>query len=225
MKRSFALLILIALALQCCKSNTEKIQDPEDSILIKNEEKTLKYKKKLISNAIYNSKFIEIENVLINDHKAILSKNEFDALYQKNDSAKTSLWECGNPFDWLDKDWMVKTYGEINKEKGTFERFDGKITTIYEKEIQFNTNNHIVLFEKALISSNSFKISNHNITLDKGTTLEGFKKIFPNTEIENLENRNEVRARFYLEKNSDDAFLFYFKNGKLEYFTLWWLLC
>ena len=77
----------------------------------------------------------------------------------------------------------------------------------------------------AFAKNNSFKIISHNITLDENTTLEEFKKIFPNIEIENLENPNYVKARFYLGKDEDDAFLFCFKNGKLDYFTLWWLLC
>ncbi|TKC00880.1 hypothetical protein [Pedobacter cryophilus] len=182
-------------------------------------------KKNLNINSIYNSKFIEIKNVLVNEHKVILLKNEFDAIYPKNDSIRTILWECGSPFEWLDKEWMVKTYGNENKEKGTFENFNGVITTIYGKNIEFSTNDHIVLFDMAFAENNSFKILSHNITLDKNLTLEEFKKIFPNAEIENLENKNEVRARFYLAKNMDDAFLFYFKNGKLDYFTLWWLLC
>ncbi|TWH99700.1 hypothetical protein IQ05_03041 [Flavobacterium tiangeerense] len=182
-------------------------------------------KEKLNNNSIYNSKFIEIKNSLINGHKVILLKNEFDAIYKKNDSLKTTLWECGSPFEWLDKEWMVKTYGVENKEKGTFDRFNGEITTIYDKNIKFTTNNHIVLFDMAFAKNNSFKIISHNITLDKNTTLKEFKKIFPKIEIENLENPNNVRARFYLGKVEDDAFLFYFKNGKLDYFTLWWLLC
>lgn len=182
-------------------------------------------KKKLNINPVYNSKFIKIENVLINGHKVILLKNEFDAIYPKNDSIKTTLWECGNPFEWLDKEWMIKKYGAENKEKGTFERFNSEITTIYLKNIKYSTNNHMVLFDMAFAENNSFKIISHHITLDRNTTLEEFKKIFPNTEIEKLANKNEVRARFYLEEKKDDAFLFYFKNGKLNYFTLWWLLC
>jgi hypothetical protein len=225
MKKQFALLILIALAFQSCKNNNDKIQDSTDNIVLKREDTIFENKGKFTADTIYNSKFIDIENVLINDHKAIVSKNEFDAIYPKSDSVKTTLWECGSPFEWLDKAWMIKTYGPENKEKGTFERFNGEITTIYEKGIQFTTNNHIVLFDKALASKTTFKIRNYKVKLDKNTTLKEFKKIFPNTEIEGLENKNEVRARFYLEKDSDDAFLFYFKDGKLDYFTLWWLLC
>ena len=166
-----------------------------------------------------------IKNATVNHHPIILDQKEFEKIYKKIDSTSTTLWECGNPFDWLDKDWMRKKYGSENKDKGTFENFDGKITTIYSKEIEFNTNNHIVLFNTAFAKKNSFQIPSHHINLDQNTTLEEFKTIFHNLELEKLENPNEVRFRMYLSHSSDDAFLFYFKNGKLNYFTLWWLLC
>lgn len=225
MKKQFALLILILFAVQSCKNDTDKTQDLNDTIVIKSQDTIIENTEKNNVSTIYNSKYLDIENALVNDHKAILSREEFDALHQKIDSSATTVWECGSPFEWIDKEWMTKTYGAESKEKGTFENFDGKITTLYENNIQFITNNHIVLFDTALASDNTFKIRDHKIILDKNTTLEHFQKIFPNTEIENLQNKNEVRARLYLEKDSDDAFLFYFKNGKLAYFNLWWLLC
>jgi hypothetical protein len=40
-----------------------------------------------------------------------------------------------------------------------------------------------------------------------------------------LDEKNEVRFRLLLDKNNEDAFLFYFKDGKLDSFTLWWVLC
>ena len=174
---------------------------------------------------IFNSKYLAIKNATVNHHPIILDQKEFEKIYKNIDSTSTTLWECGNPFDWLDKDWMRKKYGSENNDKGTFENFDGKITTIYSKEIEFNTNNHIVLFNTAFAKKNSFQIPSHHINLDQNTTLEEFKTIFPNLELEKLENPNEVRFRMYLSHSSDDAFLFYFKNGKLDYFTLWWLLC
>ena len=237
MKKNITLTIFILtfLTIISCKNEKKEQQKDENisvqtnsnfqSISQQGKDTIIENKKSLNSNSIYNSKFIEIKNVLVNGHKVILLKNEFDAIYAKNDSTKTILWECGSPFEFLDKDWMIKTYGNENKEKGTFENFNGEITTIYRKNIEFSTNNHIVLFDVAFAENNSFKIISHNIILDKNTTLEQFKKIFPNTEIENLESKNEVRARFYLAKNMEDACLFYFKNGNLDYFTLWWLLC
>ena len=173
----------------------------------------------------YHSKFIAIENVLINGHEVILPKKQFEELYPNIDSTKTDVWECGDPFEWLDKEWLEKTYGAANNDGESFENYHGEVTTIYGKNIEFTTNSHMVLFDEALAENNSLTIKSHNITLDKNTTLEQFKKIFPNTEIENFDNSNELRARFYLGKEIDDAFLFYFKDGKLISFTLWWLLC
>lgn len=237
MKKSIILTILVLtfLTIISCK-NKKKEQPKNENVRVQtnnNFQNTIQQikdtinenKKKLSINSIYHSKFIEIKNVLVNGHKVILFKNEFDALYPKNDSIKTTLWECGSPFEWLDKEWMVKTYGVKNKEKGTFERFNGEITTIYGEKNEFSTNNHIVLFDMASAENNTFKIVSHNITLDRNTTLEEFKKVFPNTEIENLENKSEAWARFNLGKEKDEAFRFCFKNGKLNYFTLWWLLC
>lgn len=174
---------------------------------------------------IYNSKYLAIKDARVNNHAIILGQKEFNKMYTKIDSTRTILWECGNPLDFLDKEWMTKKYGPINKDTGTFENFDGKITTIYAKETEFDTNNHIVLFNSASAKQNSFQIPGYNIHLDKNTTLEDFKKLFPHSEVEKLENSNEVRYRFYLDEKSSDAFLFHFKNGKLNYFTLWWLLC
>lgn len=178
-----------------------------------------------VETRIYNSKYLAIKDAQVNNHAIILGQKEFNKIYTKIDSTRTILWECGNPLDWLDKDWMTKKYGPVNKDTGTFENFDGKITTIYGKEIEFDTNNHIVLFNSASAKNHSFQIPSHHINLNEKTTLEDFKKLFPDAEIEKLENPNEVRYRFYLDEKSGDAFLFYFKNGKLNYFTLWWLLC
>lgn len=178
-----------------------------------------------VETRIYNSKYLAIKDARVNNHAIILNQKEFNKIYTKIDSTRTILWECGNPLDWLDKDWMTKKYGPINKDTGTFENFDGEITTIYGKEIEFDTNNHIVLFNSASAKNHSFQIPSHHINLNENTTLDDFKKLFPDAEIEKLENPNEVRYRFYLDEKSGDAFLFYFKNGKLNYFTLWWLLC
>ena len=173
----------------------------------------------------YSSKYLKLENASVNHHKIILSPKEFHKIYTKIDSTKTELWECGNPFDWLDKDWMTTKYGSVNGDIGSYKNFDGKITTFFSKEIEFDTNNHIVLFNSASAKKNSFQIPSHQINLDSNTTIEEFRKIFPDAELEKLEKPNEFRFRFYLDHKVDDAFLFYFKNGKLDYFTLWWLLC
>lgn len=218
-------IILFIFLLQSCKEKNEEIQETQKVAVAKEIDTISQIKQNIDIETIYNSKFLNTDNVLVNGNKIILFKKEFDNFYKNIDSTKTQLWECGNPLDFLDEKWMIETYGPINKEKSTFENFNGEITTIYGNDAEFTTNNHIVLFDEAFAKSNSFKIISHNIILDKNTTLESFKKIFPNATTEKVENKDECRARFYLGPNADDAFLFYFKNGKLNYFTLWWLLC
>lgn len=178
------------------------------------------------SSKVYDFKYLEMENVLVNGHKVYLDKKEFDALYKnKIDSNKTDIWECGTPFEWLDEKWMAQKYGP-KSELGDLPNFDGKITTIYVKNIEFNTNNHMVLFNSGNVENNSFHIVSHNITLDKNTKLKDFKKLFPKGDYYVLEDSDEMHARFSIGKNDvEDAFHLVFKNGKLELVTLWWLLC
>jgi hypothetical protein len=167
--------------------------------------------------------FLKMDDVLLNNKKLLLNKNDFEKNYTKIDSTQTDLWECGNPLTFLDKEWMVKTYGkEIN---GEFEKYDGKITTIYTNGIQFITNNHVVLFDTADAKQNTFTIISRDIILDNTVSIEHFQKLFPNLEKEKTEEPTVFRFRISTEKDSDDAFLFYFKDGKLEHITLWFLLC
>lgn len=173
----------------------------------------------------YTKEFLKIEDAEINGHKIILSQNKFDKIYPKKDSVKTDLWECGSPFEWLDEDWMTKTYGKRNSDSGTFERFDGKITSMYTNNAEFNSNKHIVLFNSANAQKNSFQIKSHHILLNQDTTIEEFQKLFPKLENETTDQKNVSRFRISVDKNIDDAFLFYFKDGKLDKFVLWWLLC
>lgn len=171
----------------------------------------------------YPITFLKIEDVLLNNKKLLLDKNHFEKIYNKIDSTKTSLWECGNPLTYLDKEWMVKTYGkEIN---GEFEKYDGNITSIYTNGIKFITNNHAVLFDTAEANKNTFTVISRNIVLDNNTSIEDFQKLFPNLEKEKMDDPNTFRFRISTQKDYDDAFLFYFKDGKLEYITLWFLLC
>lgn len=173
----------------------------------------------------YTKEFLKIEDAEINGHKIILSQNEFDKIYPKKDSVKTDLWECGSPFEWLDENWMIKTYGKQNSDSGTFERFDGKITSMYTNKAEFNSNKHIVLFNSANAHKNSFQIKSHHIILNQDTTIEEFQKLFPKLEKEITDQKNVSRFRISVDKDVDDAFLFYFKDGKLDEFLLWWLLC
>ncbi|QXU43643.1 hypothetical protein [Pedobacter sp. D749] len=174
---------------------------------------------------VYKERYMSIKDVLINGHHMILSRPKFNSLYKKIDSSKTELWECGDPFEWLDEKWMKATYGDKSEKSGTFEKYEGNVTTLFAQNIEFNTNNHIVLINTAFAKSNSFEIPKHQIVLNQNTSIEDFRKTFPLAKMEKLEDPDEVRFRFYLEAPADDAFLFYFKNGKLNYLKLWWLLC
>ena len=174
---------------------------------------------------VYPEKFITLDNVMVNHHKLMMTKEEFDKIYPKLDSTKTELWECGSPFEWLDKEWMTKTYGPKNEESGIFENFDGKITTLNYKNTAFITNKHLVIFNEGTTDNNTFSIISPKITLDKNTTVEQFKKMFPNVEMRSGEQPDEVNFFINTDRNMDDAFIFYFKNGKLHTVELWWLLC
>lgn len=226
MKSKSLLLLSFFTILVACNNHNHKTQESKKNIETKQDTNTsVKQKDNQDGQSISDLQFLKKEDVLINDQKVIVSKEEFEAIYTQIDSTKTQLWECGSPFEWLDEKWMVKTYGEQNKETGIFKTFNGEITTIYSQNIEFATNNHIVLFDTGFATNNSFKIISHNFTLNKDTTLQEFRSKFPNSEMEKTENPNEVRFRFYLDKNGEDAFLFYFKDGKLNYLTLWWQLC
>ncbi|KAF2513588.1 hypothetical protein [Flavobacterium foetidum] len=222
MKRHLILLLFTILI--ACNSCNKKVKEPKKIIETK-QKVTTSTEPKEKDKSIYDSKFLEKENVLINNHKVILTKDEFESIYTHIDSTKTRLWECGSPFEWLDEKWMTKTYGKKNKETGLFPKFNGEITSIYSQNIDFATNNHIVLFDTGSADNNTFEIISHNIKLNKDTTVKEFRSKFPNIEMEKTDYPNEVRFRFYLNNQSDDAFLFYFKDGKLNYLTLWWLLC
>lgn len=231
MKKIFTILFAIIFLLQSCENKNketakENSKDKNIGSINNVSKKIFSIKKGTYYGTFgYNLNTIDIENVLINGHKIILTKSEFDSYYKNIDSTKTYVWECGSPFESIDEKWMTKTYGKKNEEEGTFENFNGEITSIFCKDIEFSTNKHIVLFERAFAQNNSFKIISKDVTLDKNTTLDDFKKTFPNVEMEELENKNECRFRLSLNKNRDGDFLFYFKNGKLDYFTLWFVLC
>ena len=168
---------------------------------------------------------ISINDVLINDKKVLITLDEFNISYSHIDSTKTMLWECGQPFEWLDKEWMENKYGKFDEIKGTFKNFDGKIKTLYVSNTEYDSNNHLVLFNNGNTKNNSLKIISKNIILNADTTIEKFKKYFQQTKQENLANQNEFRFRLYLKNESEDAFIFDFKNGKLEKITLFWFLC
>lgn len=220
--KNFILPLLLLALISCNKSDSKSEIDTSNK---KIELKETSTPKKLAEKKPQDTPitFLKMDDVLLNNKKLLLNKNDFEKIYTKIDSTKTDLWECGNPLTFLDKEWMVKTYGkEIN---GEFEKYDGKITTIYSNGIQFITNNHVVLFDTANAKQNTFTIISRDIILDNIVSIEHFQKLFPNLEKEKTEEPTVFRFRISTEKDSDDAFLFYFKVGKLEHITLWFLLC
>jgi hypothetical protein len=184
MKRIF-LSVLLSFVILGCNTSEHREKTKVSS--------TKKSKGKLRDVITYSSKVIAIKDVLINGHEAILPMRRFNAIYKAIDSSKIALWECGNPFEFIDEAWMKKTYGNKNEETGTFENYDGKVTTLFGKQIEFNTNNHIVLFNTAFANLNSFEIPSHHILLNNHTSLDDFKKLFPNSAGEKLANSNAVR--------------------------------
>lgn len=225
-------ILLFCLFLNCQKENQNQILSNQNKVELESDSNK-KLQESVQSREIvilkpqpFTKDFLKIDEVEINGHQLIISENEFNTMYPtKKDSVKTELWECGSPFEWIDKDWMIKTYGQRNSESGTFEKFDGKITSIYTNNAEFNTNKHIVLFNTASTDKNSFRIKSNNILLDQNTTIDEFQKLFPNLKKEILDHKKELRFRISSGFEMEDSFLFYFKNGKLHKFELWWLLC
>lgn len=219
------LLVAIFILFSCKEKHSVEKEIPRKTIATENKSSAPKKMESVESTASYSSKYLAAENVRLNGHPLMLSKKEFFTIYQKVDSVQTTLWECGSPFEWLDQEWMIKKYGKPNDEHGTFADFDGKISKLFINNSVFTTNNHLYLFDTAKAQNNTFTIVSQNIVINEDTTVSEFKKRFPDVDEEKTDVKNTVRFRFYLDGKSDDAFLFYFKNGKLEYVTLWWLLC
>lgn len=168
---------------------------------------------------IFNENFLELENVSVNEKNIVLSADDFEKLYPKKDSVKIEIWDCGSPFEWLDKIWMEKTYGKdlIN--------FDGKITTFYTHNAEFISNKHKVLFSQAKTGDNHFEIKSHHIVLTDQTTVDEFQKLFPKIKGDDTDQNNTIVFRIPISKDIEDSFEFYFVNEKLKRFNLWWLLC
>ncbi len=223
MKAKIFLSFLIFLFLLNCKKETDntvkKTNDSSEQVNFKKDS----LKTNNISNKISPIPFTEddlaLENVLVNGNDIALPKVKFEKIYPKHDSVKTELWECGSAFEWLDKEWLEKTYGKDLAD------FDGKITTFYVNHAEFNSDNHIVLFNNAQADKNDFVIKTHHITLNKNTTINEFQKLFPKLKKEETDQKDVVSFRIPVSKNVEDSFIFYFKDGKLESFYLWWLLC
>lgn len=214
----YLLSITIILLGISCSTTSEKSNDEINKI------DTLSKNKKDIQAIAYNFDTLSINDVTFNNQKVFLSNTEFKQ-YFKVDSSKTDIWDCGDPFTYLDKEWMEKTYGKYDPNKGTYTNFDGKITTFFVGNTQFSSNNNKVLFVESKAKGNKFAIGNNNITLDENITTEDFKKIFPNAAIGPLEEPGVEGVRIPVDRNGADAWVFTFKNHKLYSYILFWDLC
>ena len=222
------LYLTITIALTACHSKTEEKEHTLNSTIgTEGKKQAVAKKTEPTVNSIYYSNVLEIEDLLINNHKLILPKSEFDLLYGTTiDSTRADIWECENQFLWFDEAWMIKTYDiDIDAEEIDFTRFKGKTTTLFSKGRVFHTNNHIVLLERVPAKNNQIRILSQQIVLDQNTTIATFRKKFPDVEPEKRNDSDGPVFRIFIDNDRVDAFLFYFKNGKLDYVTLWFEFC
>lgn len=215
-------LIILFLTIISCKNkndNTTKDNLPKVNNSLKIEDST----KLIEKDNLFDT--IPLEDVFLNNHKLYFNESKFKDLYNSIDSTKIQSWECGNPFEWLDEDWMYKKYGKNNDPREKFIKYNGTLKAIYTNKIIFNSNNHMVLFEYAELDKNSIIIKPFNIIFNNQITIDSFQKLFPKKEKEDGFQKDEFKFRFQLNNENDDAFFFIFKDGKLKAFELWWLLC
>ena len=168
---------------------------------------------------------LPLNTILVNGHSPLLTIEQFYKVYPKKSHVKKSVWECGSPFDSLDKDWMIKTYGPYDQQHGTFKNYDGQISTMTVNAAEYATNGHIVLLVNATSASNTLTIPSHRIKVNSKTETAEFEKLFRNVRPEETEDTSIIRYRIPIKHDYDDAFLFYFKDGKFDHIDLWFLLC
>ncbi len=225
MQKYFLILILMFILCSCNESNNKRDNNKTQIITSKENLNPPNSFQKKPNDTVYIFDTLATNNVLVNGKKIILTLNEFRNAYSKIDSTESSIWECGNPFEWLDEDWMNKKYGDLDKYGQAHLELQPKIQTIYYKNLEFVSNKHLVLFKQAKSLNNTFEIISHHIVLTSNTSIKDFKKIFKKCTFEKTELKRELRVRFILDKQTEDAFIFNFKDGKLAGYELWWLLC
>ncbi len=174
----------------------------------------------------YDYDTLDLDGVLVNGHPVLLSLTEFRQFYPKTDSAKAELWECGNPFEFLDSTWMTANY--VNSADTVWKEGvnNSYVRTSYSSGAAFVSNGHLVLFEEAGMLRNEVTLVGTSLKLNGRTTLHDFEKAFPNIkQEEGCGNPEEARFRIYLSKSEGNSFNFRFEKGKLLTVTLWWHLC
>jgi len=159
---------------------------------------------------------LAIKNVKFNDKPMLFLLKDLNV--RNVDSIKYNLWECGNPFEWMDKRYSVDS-----------------LRHIYVQKLEYITNENKILLYSANFENNEFVASDRNIILNSKTTLNDFKMLFPNSYRqyikEKLSNPENYKREDYIivsfnTKQSDDYWIFSFnKKGILIKFELYWLLC
>ncbi len=224
--RKLHILIFVPLIVLSCDRNSDKsISTEKSSNKQQGHENSFRQSKKGYIPRPYNSSILSIHDVSVNGQKILMSKESFNLTYNQIDSVIVESRECGNPFEWLDKKWMTKTYGEYNDQIGTFENFNSHISVFHSKHASFDSNNHLYLLNTAYADKNTVRINSNNIILTNQTTLAEFENLFPKAEKEILIDSKQVRFRLFTESEYDNSFLFYFENNRFLYVNLWWLLC
>ena len=104
---------------------------------------------------------------------------------------------------------MVKEYGEKDEYVRTFARLDGKITRFSIKGFDFDSNNHLVIIDSGKAEANTFKVISNHFVLDENTTVFAFKKLFPNVEMQETDEKNKVRFRLPIAENFEAIFILF----------------
>ena len=95
MRLSFTILIFMFMISSCTQNTNHKLIEgntlKDTSLLISNEAKTIQ------TTPLPDT--LALEKVLFNGKEFFLNKIE-----SKQDSSHLELWECGNPFEWMDKE-------------------------------------------------------------------------------------------------------------------------
>lgn len=133
---------------------------------------------------------------------------------KKRDSLVISLWDCGHPFDWKNDTVDFWSYHTGN--------------------LEYVTNKEDAILLSGKFKNNTLIQKERGISLTENTTLEEFGKIFPNPLNYFLEEKKLNPKSFenmdylyvgFTSNQPEDHWVFYFKNGKLYSFELYWWLC
>lgn len=150
---------------------------------------------------------LSLNNTSFDKHSLFQSRKE---VRDKIDSTVYKIWECGNPFEWMDE-----------------EADNDSIYHLYQDGKEYITNGSHILLYKAYFKNHRLLIKNKNVILSESTTLEQFKVLFPTsfTHWKHKSNEYDKLQVSFNQEVSEDGWRFYFKNGYLYKFELYWWIC